>query len=120
MKKYHTYFFDIDGTILKYRKFETYEETPAELTPGALEKLQEIKNAGHTIVLTTARPEELRQWTSAELKGCGVPYDQLVMGMARGPRHLVNDMSPNEPGERAIGWNLKRDEGLRKITVEEV
>jgi len=120
MKKYHTYFFDIDGTIFKYRQFETYESAPAELTPGALEKLLEIKNAGHTIILTTARPEGLRHFTAAELSTAGVPYDQLVMGLARGPRHLVNDMSPSAPGERATGWNLVRDEGLEKIGVVEV
>ena len=117
MKKYHTYFFDIDGTIFKYRKFETYSNSPAELTPGALEKLLEIRNAGHTIVLTTARPEELRLFTVTELRNSAIPYDQLVMGLARGPRHLVNDMSPNELGERAIPWNLVRDEGLEKIAV---
>lgn len=118
MIKYHTYFFDIDGTILKYREFEKYEETAAELTPGALEKLQEIKEAGHTIVLTTARPEKLRSFTVAELATFDVPYDQLVMGLPRGVRHLVNDMSPRTPGQRAIPWNLVRDEGLEKITVE--
>ncbi len=117
MKKYHTYFFDIDGTIFKYRKFESYENNEAELTPGALKKLLEIREAGHTIVLTTARPEDLRLFTITELRNSAVPYDQLVMGLARGPRHLVNDMSPSNPGERAIPWNLVRDEGLEKIDV---
>lgn len=120
MKKFHTYFFDIDGTIFKYRKFETYGDSPAELTPGALEKLREIRDAGHTIILTTARPEELRDFTVVELGISGVPYDQLVMGLARGRRHLVNDMSPSEPGERATGWNLVRDEGLEKIEVVQI
>ena len=120
MKKYHTYFFDIDGTIFEYRKFETYKSTPAVLTPGALEKLNEIKAAGHMIILTTARPADLYGHTQDELHANGVPYDKLVMGLARGPRHLVNDMSPTEPGERAIGWNLIRNEGLSKIEVTEV
>jgi hypothetical protein len=117
MKKFHTYFFDIDGTIFEYRKFETYGKTPAVLTPGSLSKLQEIQEAGHMIILTTARPESLRQHTVDELKINEVPYDKLVMGLARGPRHLVNDMSPSEPGDRAIGWNLRRDEGLNAIRV---
>ena len=30
MEKKNTYFCDIDGTIFKYRKFETYETTKAE------------------------------------------------------------------------------------------
>ena len=120
MKKYHTYFFDIDGTIFKYRQFETYGQSPAELTPGALEKLTEIKEAGHTIVLTTARPEGLRHLTANELGEANIPYDQLVMGIARGPRHLVNDLSPSAVGVRAIAWNIERDEGLEKIIVQEV
>lgn len=118
MRKYHTYFFDIDGTIFKYRQFETYESTPAELSPGALEKLQEIRRAGHTIVLTTARPESLRLFTVLELEKLVIPYNQLVMGLARGPRHLVNDMSPSKSEDRAIAWNLVRDEGLKNIKVK--
>ena len=117
MKKYHTYFFDIDGTIFKYRQFESYKDTPAELTTDAQEKLQEVHDAGHTIILTTARPETLRDFTINELNRHGLPWHQLVMGLARGPRHLVNDMSPSEKSDRAIGWNLERDEGLSRISV---
>ena len=120
MKKYHTYFFDIDGTVFKYRQFETYETSTAELTPHALEKLKEIRSKGHTIILTTARPESLRLFTVTELRNSAVPYDQLIMGLARGTRHLINDMSPSAPGNRAVPWNLVRDEGLERINVEEV
>jgi ribonucleotide monophosphatase NagD (HAD superfamily) len=117
MKKYQTYFFDIDGTILKYRKFETYKSTLPELTPGALEKLNEVQDAGHMIVLTTARPQNLRDHTVHELENLKVPWDRLVMGLERGPRHLINDMDPNKPGLRAISYNIVRDEGLRSIDV---
>ena len=116
-KKYDTYFIDIDGTIFKYRPFEAYEHHPAELTPGTLKKLEEMYGAGHTIVLTTARPEHLREFTVTELLDFGIPWHQLVMGIARGPRHLVNDMSPSNPGPRAIPWNLERDEGLAGVVV---
>ena len=118
VQKFDTYFCDIDGTIFKYRKFETYKSSPAELTPGALEKLTEIKTAGHMVVLTTARPEDLREHTLMELEQNSVPFDRLIMGLARGPRHLINDMDPNKPGDRAIPWNLNRDEGMSKIDVK--
>lgn len=117
VQKFDTYFCDIDGTIFKYRKFETYKSSPAELTPGSLEKLIEIKRAGHMIVLTTARPEDLREHTLMELEQNSVPFDRLIMGLARGPRHLVNDMDPNKPGKRAIPWNLERDKGMTAIDV---
>ena len=119
MKKYSTYFCDIDGTIFKYRKFEMYRDTPPELTPGALDKLLEIKEAGHMVILTTARPESLRPHTEKELWETGVPYDRLVMEIGRGPRHLINDMDPNAPGERATGWNLERNAGLLTVRVDE-
>jgi hypothetical protein len=35
------------------------------------------------------------------------------MGIERGPRYLINDMDPNNPGERAIAINLKRDGGIK-------
>ena len=117
MKKHHTYFFDIDGTIFYYRKFETYKDSPAVLTPGTLEKLNQIRDAGHMIVLTTARPAELYGFTQDELHANKVPYDKIIMGLERGPRHLVNDLSPSEPGNRAIAWNLLRNEGLRNVGV---
>lgn len=117
--KYHTYFIDIDGTILKYRNFGEYDVIAAEPTPGAVEKLNEIHAAGHMIVLTTARPEDRREITLRELAENKVPYDRLVMGLARGRRHLINDRSPKDPGvDRAIGWNIERDAGLADIAVE--
>ena len=111
MKK-NTYFVDIDGTILKYRKFETYKSSKAEVIPSTLEYLQRVKEEGHMIILTTARPEELRVHTVMELNTNNVPYDRLVMGIERGPRYLINDMDPKIKQERAIALNLIRDEGI--------
>ena len=64
------------------------------------------------IILTTARPEDMREHTIMELQKNNVPYDRLIMGIERGPRYLINDLSPNEPGDRAIALNLKRNEGI--------
>ena len=111
-KKKNTYFCDIDGTIFKYRKFETYTTTQAEPIETTVDQINEWYDEGHQIVLTTARPEELREHTLVELTNAYVPYDKLIMGIERGPRYLINDMDPNKPGERAIAINLKRDEGI--------
>ena len=64
------------------------------------------------IILTTARPEDMKSHTQYELVKNNIPYDRLIMGIERGPRYLINDLSPNEPGDRAICYNLKRDEGI--------
>ncbi len=110
--KKNTYFCDIDGTIFKYRKFETYESTEAEPIKATVDKLNEWYDQGHQIILTTARPEVLKRHTINELSKAHIPFDKLVMGIERGPRYLINDMDPNRPGERAISINLERDKGL--------
>ena len=56
MEKKETYFVDVDGTIFKYRKFETYETSEPEVLPQVKEKIKEWKEEGHMVVLTTARP----------------------------------------------------------------
>jgi len=110
--KKNTYFCDIDGTIFKYRKFETYTESDVEVIESTKKYLVDKKSEGHMIILTTARPEEMREHTELELQNNGIPYDRLIMGIERGPRYLINDMDPNNPGERAIGINLIRDKGI--------
>lgn len=112
MVKKETYFVDIDGTIFKYRKFETYKTAPAEVIPSTLEYLKLKKEQGHVIVLTTARPDWLWDHTQNELKVNDVPFDRLIMGIGRGPRYLINDMDPNKPGDRAIAINIERDGGI--------
>lgn len=114
MKK-NTIFCDIDGSIFKYRKFETYTTSKPELLPMCKEKLIEWDLEGHMIILTTARPEYLRKHTEKELKDNDIIYHRLIMGIERGPRFLINDMDPNAPGERAIGINLERNMGFQDI-----
>ena len=112
MVKKNTYFVDIDGTIFVYRKFETYESSNAQVIKSTKQYLQQVKDDGHMIILTTARPEYLRDHTVYELSKNNIPYDRLIMGIERGPRYLINDLSPKEPGDRAIAINLKRDKGI--------
>jgi hypothetical protein len=112
MDKKNTYFCDIDGTIFKYRKFETYTESDVEIIESTKKYLVDMKTKGHMVILTTARPVELLQHTELELQNSGIPYDRLIMGIERGPRYLINDMDPNKPGKRAIAINLERDKGI--------
>ena len=112
MEKKNTYFVDIDGTIFKYRKFETYETSDAEVIKPTLEFLNVVKEQGHMIILTTARPDWLYNHTVKELVSNDVPFDRLIMGIERGPRYLINDMDPNKPGKRAIAMNLNRNQGI--------
>lgn len=115
MEKKNTYFVDIDGTIFVYRKFETYESSEAEVIPSSKQFLQQKRDEGHMIVLTTARPEDLRAHTVYELTKNNIPYDKLIMGIERGPRYIINDLDPNKEGDRAIAINVQRDGGIKTI-----
>jgi|TARA_R110000803_G_scaffold46830_2_gene98142 hypothetical protein len=112
MEKKNTYFVDIDGTIFIYRKFETYKTSKVEVIKSTKQYLQQKRDEGHMIVLTTARPDWLYEHTVSELKLNSIPYDRLVMGIERGPRYLINDMDPNNPGDRAIAINTVRNQGI--------
>lgn len=111
MTKHPTFFCDIDGTIFKYRKFETYLDTDVEVLPGVAESMQNWFDSGAHIVLTTARPEALRAHTISELESHGIPYHQLVMGIGRAERYLIND-SEEIGVKRAIAIPLDRNTGF--------
>ena len=112
MEKKNTIFCDIDGTIFVYRKFETYEHTKPEIIQSTLKYLRDQYDLGHMIILTTARPQHLEVLTIIELVEAQVPYHKLIMGIERGSRYLINDMDPNQEGERAFAINLIRDKGF--------
>ena len=116
MEKKNTYFVDIDGTIFVYRKFETYKSSEAVVIKSTKQFLQKVHDEGHMIILTTARPEDLREHTVYELVKNNIPYDKMLMGIERGPRYLINDMDPNKPGKRAICFNLERDGGIQSTS----
>ena len=111
--KKNTYFVDIDGTIFIYRKFGTYETNEAQVIKSSKQFLQKINDKGHMIILTTARPENLRNLTELELAKNNIPYHKLIMQIERGPRYLINDMDPNKPEKRAIAINIIRNDGIK-------
>lgn len=117
--KSKTIFCDIDGTIFKYRPFEQYTKSDAELLPNVAETFNTWQSEGHHIVLTSARPEYLRDHTIKELKYNNIHWHQLILGIGRGPRYLINDRDTNNIIDRAIGINLKRNQGFNTNTFKE-
>jgi hypothetical protein len=112
MEKKDTIFCDIDGTIFKYRKFGTYEETLPEVIQSTLDYLNKEKEKGSFIVLTSARPDMMYGHTMKELIRFKIPFDRIVLGIGRGVRYVINDMDPEKEGERAVAINLVRDAGF--------
>jgi histidinol phosphatase-like enzyme len=113
MIKYPTYFVDIDGTLVKYRKFTEINEVPLTPIQSVIDKVNSEYDNGAHIVITTARPIEFELFTKQELEKIGIKYHQLIMGIGRGTRYVINDRDPEAPDvDRAVGINLNRNEGL--------
>jgi len=117
MKK-NTYFFDIDGTIFKYRQFDLIPKTKPEVIESTRKQLKKWYNEGHHIIICTARPYDLKIHTLVELQDNDIPYHQIIMGLERGPRYIVNDMDPAKEGKRALGINLIRDKGFTDYELD--
>jgi hypothetical protein len=113
-----TYFVDIDGTIIKYRKFTDLNNTPPEPIQDVIDYLNTQFMNGAVIIVTTARPENYRLLTEHELNIVGLKHNQIIMNCGRGSRIILNDLDPdNLEIPRAVGINLKRNEGLNNITI---
>lgn len=116
MKK--TLLIDIDGTLVKHQgnlsKMITNE---MEILPGVIEKLNEWNEAGHCIILTTGRKETLRKITEEGLLKNGIFYDQLIMGLTRGERVVINDVKPDNDMRVASAIQIKRNEGIKNVRL---
>jgi hypothetical protein len=116
MKK--TLFIDIDGCLL-YHKGNLSEEilsTP-EVLPGVIDKLNEWDGLGYKIILTTGRKESMRHITEKQLSSVGIFYDQLVMGINRGERIIINDKKPGIDMTVASAIELERNIGISNIKI---
>jgi hypothetical protein len=112
-----TFFIDIDGTLLYHlNAFSDIVHTDnIPPLPDAVEKVSKWHCEGHTIIITTARPESLRGRTAKQLDNAGIVYDQLVMGLTSGVRILINDYVPDTLC-KAKARNVRRNvDGLSNI-----
>ena len=115
-QNYKTIFSDIDGTLIEQVRFEQLDPNVANVLPGVREKMNEWYEAGHYIVLTTARPENLREITKQQMEVAGIRYHQLVMGIGREERILINNNSKGEPdNHRALAVPVARDGGFANL-----
>ena len=108
-----TFFVDIDGTLVKYRKFSELETSVLTPIQDVIDYLNNQYDSGSVIIITTARPDSYELYTKQELEKIGIKYHQLVMNCGRGTRVILNDLDPEkEEIKRAVGINLKRDMGF--------
>ena len=113
---FKTIFSDIDGTLIKQVRFEDLDPNVVNVLPGVAEKMNEWYEAGHHIVLTTARPWNLELITKQQMEIAGIRYHQIVMGIGREERILINNNSSKDPQRnRAFGVPVLRDGGFENL-----
>ena len=115
-QNYKTIFSDIDGTLIEQVRFEDLDANIVNVLPGVAEKMNEWYEAGHHIVLTTARPWHLELITKQQMENAGIRYHQIVMGIGREERILINNNSKGEPdNHRAMAVPVARDGGFANL-----
>jgi len=118
MIKTKTIFSDIDGTLVHQVNFEDLDPFKSVALPGVVDKMVKWFKEGNHIVLTTARPESLRHETIQEMDILGIPFHQLVMGIGRAERILINNSSDKNPDEvRAKGIIVNKNGGFGDVNI---
>ena len=111
--KQKTIFSDIDGTLVHQVNFDDINPLTSKALPGVVETFTKLFKEGHHIVLTTARPEYMRDTTIQEMGLLGIPFHQLVMGIGRAERILINNKSIKNPNEkRATAVEVEKNGGV--------
>jgi hypothetical protein len=103
----HTWFIDLDGTILKHNGHLTDND---ELLSGVKEFWNSIP-ADDCIIITTSRSEEYKELSLKILKDNNLRYHHVIFDLPLGERIVVNDLKPGGL-ETAIAWNVERDKGF--------
>jgi hypothetical protein len=112
----HTWFLDLDGTLVKHNgHLSDGEDT---LLPGADALLAQIP-ADDLVVIVTSRAEAYREATEQFLVDRRIRYDHIIFGAPFGERIVVNDAKPS--GLRtAVSVSVSRDQGPQiTVTVDE-
>ena len=103
----HTWFIDLDGTILNHNGYITGEDS---LLPGVKE-LWETIPADDYIIITTGREEKYKALSLKILDDNGLRYNHVIFNLPLGERIVVNDGKPKGL-KTAIAWNVERNKGF--------
>jgi len=113
-----TVFCDLDGCVFKHHgDIAEILTNPCELLPGAREAFKQWAYKGYTVILTTGRPESLRQLTEQQIREAGLYCHHLIMDLPRGQRVVINDMKPGRKGKMAACVNIERNRGMENVDI---
>ena len=120
MSPVKTIILDIDGTLIEHKG--TLSEVVNTSSPedqaldGTVDKMDEWDSKGYNIVLITGRRESSRAFTEKQLADMNIFYDQLIMGVGGGERHLINDRKPDGT-KTSYAHNLVRNKVIKNLKI---
>ncbi len=88
----HTWFLDLDGTILKHNGYKLDGED--SFLEGAKEFLTSLPEED-CVIFATSRTMAQKEETESFLQKHGVKYQQIVYDLPYGERILLNDKKPS-------------------------
>jgi len=108
---FKTLFIDLDGTLVKNSSihFPPYCGTSEPLIENISHIRQLYSENTIQIIITTSRPEYLRDLTEKELKHHKIPYDLLIMDLYHSKRIIINDYSDSNIYPSCEAINILRD-----------
>ena len=104
-------FVDIDGTIVTNSSihFPPYVGSGEPLEEN-IKFLNQLRDSDKVvIILTTSRPESMRDATVREMKRIGMGYDNIIMGLPHCQRIVINDFANSNPYPSCTAINLPRN-----------
>ena len=113
-----TVFCDLDGCVFKHQgNTAGILLKQCELLPGASESFSKWFEKGYTVIITTGRPESLRDFTIQQIRNSNLYYHYLIMNLPRGQRVVINDIKPNETMKTAACVNIERNKGMENVDI---
>lgn len=103
-------FFDFDGVIVEAgAPYGKNKWADSKVIPGAKEKIIELKQKGHSIIILTSRTSKVLKDTISILDSNNIPYDRIITDIPNGQRVLINDYAPSNPYPTAESVNTRRN-----------
>ena len=105
------YFALIDGFLFE-RGSQHFAPRFADVRPNqnAVEAVQGLAKAGHTIIYLSIRPDDLADTTKQQLESAGLPAGQVVYGCPTAAFTLVTAAHPTLPFETSHALELSPDD----------
>lgn len=109
--QYKCLFVDIDGTLVENSSvhFPPYVGSSKPIVDN-IQCLNHLYKMGKVkIILTTSRPEKMRDATIKEMKDNGIMYDELIMNLPHCKRVVINDFAKSNPYPSCDSINIPRN-----------